>query len=107
MRGAGLAKYPADRQRRLRPPFSYSGLCAANPALSPPACRLLQRLQVRTDPGEDFPGEFFARYFFPGYAGHQFKPFLDMFHVRGSLFGATMCYCNDFSTTNKDYPITV
>jgi len=87
--------------------LSYSGLRAANPALPPPASRLLQRLHVRNDPGEDFPGEFLARYCLPGYPGHLFTPLLDIFHVSGSLFAATTCFCNDFSTTNKDYPITV
>jgi hypothetical protein len=42
-------------------------------------------LKVLSGAGEDFPGAFLARQLLAADSGQQFEPYLDLFHVPGSL----------------------
>ena len=61
--------------------FVFTGLGDADPALAAPAGRLLQQLEIRRGGAEYLASHFLARHFLAGYAGHQFEPFLQLFHV--------------------------
>jgi len=62
---------------------------------------------VRIGTGENFPGALLAGHFLPADSGHQLEPFLDVFHVLGSLFFGDMGEVSSgFSTMKAAYHLT-